>query len=137
MKNKSIPALLLSLAVITPFAPTANANEFKLGPLVDVSDPDALPAACGSNGAEKETTIAVNPINPKNIVVSWWGGLAKGTVVAVSKDGGKSWQQIVVPGITVCTGGSLGFDLAFDPWLSFSPNGDLYHSCLASSSTSG
>ena len=54
-----------------------------LGPLIDLSDPDVF-AAFGSNGAEKETYIVVNPTNPNNIVATWWGGLGKGIVTAVN-----------------------------------------------------
>jgi hypothetical protein len=126
----------MCLAIAGHLAAPAFATGLRIGPVVDVSDPDAL-SACGSNGAEKETTIAVNPTNPRNIAVSWWGGLAKGTVVAVTFDGGRTWQQVVVPGITTCTGGTIGYDLAVDEWLSFAPNGDLYHSCLPGNSASG
>src|SRR5439155_2773289 len=94
-----------------------------LGPVIDLSDPDVF-AAYGSNGAQKETSIAVNPTNPKNIVAIWWGGLAKGIATAVTLDGGKNWQQVIVPGITQCTGGS--YEAAFDPWLAFTPSGELY-----------
>src|SRR5437870_13062498 len=102
---QSVARALLCLAVAAQLAAPARANDFRLGPLIDVSDPDAL-AACGSNGAEKETSIAANPINPKNIVAIWWGGLAKGIVSAATIDGGKNWQQVIVPGATACTGGT-------------------------------
>src|SRR6266566_7510239 len=83
--------MLLYLTATAQFAGPAGASPFKLGPLVDLSDPDVL-AGCGSNGAEKETRLAVNPTNPKNVVATWWGGLAKGVVAAVSFDGGRQWQ---------------------------------------------
>ena len=119
---------LLYVAVTAQFAAPAHANNFRLGPLIDLSDPDAL-AACGTTGNEKECSLAVNPANPKNIVAAWIGGSFKGIGTAVTLDGGKKWQQVVIPGLTVCTGGTLGF--AVDPWLSFAPNGDLYHVCGA------
>lgn len=99
-----------------------------LGPIIDLSDPDVL-AACGSNGAEKESFIAVNPTNPNNIVATWWGGLAFGTVAAVTFDGGTNWQQVIVP-VTQCTGGGDLFQRVVDPWLAFAANGDLYHISL-------
>src|SRR2546422_8656749 len=73
MKNKSILTVLLSLALVTQSVPTAHANDFRLGPLIDLSDPDVF-AACGSNGAEKECSIAVNPTDPKNLATAWIGG---------------------------------------------------------------
>jgi hypothetical protein len=100
-----------------------------LGPLIDLSDPDVL-AACGSNGAEKESYIVVNPTNPNNIVATWFGGLALGTVTAVTLDGGANWQQVIIPGATECTGGTAKFQNVADPWLAFAPNGDLYHGSL-------
>src|SRR5262249_24091089 len=90
-----------------------------LGPIIDLSDPDVF-AAFGSNGADKESYIAVNPTNPQNIVATWWGGLGKGIATAVTLDGGQNWQQVIVPGITQAAGGS--YQAAFDPWLAFAPS---------------
>jgi hypothetical protein len=98
-----------------------------LGPIIDLSDPDVF-ASFGSNGADKESPIAVNPTNPKNIVVAWWGGLGKGIATAVTFDGGNNWQQVIVPGITQAAGGI--YPAAFDPWLAFTPNGELYLTTL-------
>src|SRR5262245_1305030 len=121
---------LLWLSLALQLAWPALANDFKRGPLMDLSDPDALAGcicqACGglpSNGRETEPSIAVNPTNPKNIVAVWFGGFSLGIVSAVSFDGGKTWQQVVVPGMTTCTGGTRGH--ASDPWLSFDPKGGL------------
>jgi hypothetical protein len=98
-----------------------------LGPVIDLSDPDVF-AAFGSNGADKESPIAVNPANPKNMVVAWWGGLGKGIATAVTLDGGQNWQQVIVPGITQAAGGI--YAAAFDPWLAFTSRGELYLSTL-------
>src|SRR5215471_16251442 len=123
----------LSLLIVTQIALSSKANDFRLGPIIDLSDPDAL-AACGSNGAEKETSIAASPTNPKNLVSTWIGGLFKGIGGAVSLDGGKRWQQILIPGLSICNGGTTDFESNADPWLSFASNGDLYHLCLAGNS---
>ena len=130
MKNKSILTVLLSLALVTQSVPTAHANDFRLGPLIDLSDPDVF-AACRSNGAEKECSIAVNPTDPKNLVTAWIGGGFMGIGAAVSIDGGKHWQQVLITGLSVCNGGTQDFKGTADPWLSFAPNGELYHLCLA------
>ena len=114
--------LVATLVATSRLAPVS-ANDFRLGPVSDLSDPDAL-AACGSNGAEREVSLAVNPTNPKNVVAAWIGGGFKGIGTAVSFDGGKDWQQIVIPGVTLCTGGTSV--IAGDPWLTFAPNGELY-----------
>jgi len=67
--------------------------------------------------------VAVNPVNPRNIVAAWIQGPFQNIISATSFDGGQTWQQVPMP-LTVCSGGSyLG---AGDPWLSFAPNGDLH-----------
>src|SRR5258708_31827508 len=126
--------VFLYLTVAALGAVSTRANDLRLGPLIDLSDPDAL-AACGSNGAEKETSIAANPANPKNLVATWIGGLFKGIGGSVSLDGGKGWRQVPIPGLSICNGGTTDFDINSDPWLSFAPNGDLYHLCLAGNSS--
>jgi hypothetical protein len=79
--------------------------------------------------SEVEPWIDVNPRNPLNVVGGyqqdrWEFGGSRGNVTSVSKDGGASWTQVVIPGVTKCQGGP--FDRATDPWLSFGPTGDLW-----------
>ncbi|MCZ6670074.1 MAG: sialidase family protein [Acidobacteria bacterium] len=83
--------------------------------------------------SEVEPWIAVNPIDPLNIVGTWqqdrWSnGGARGLSVGVSFDGGRSWERVVIPGLTRCSGGQ--FLRASDPWISFGPDGSLYHIAL-------
>jgi hypothetical protein len=122
--------IFVTLTIATLCIASLRANDFRMGPAINVSDPDAL-VACGSNGAEKETSVDVNPVNPRNIVAIWWGGLAKGIVCAVTTDGGRNWQQVIVPGTTDCTGGTLTW--ALDAKVRFAPDGTAYAICLASS----
>lgn len=80
-----------------------------------------------------EPIVAVNPVNPHNIVAAWIQGPAQDIISAVTFDGGQNWQRVPIP-ITLCSGGTfLG---SSDPWLSFAPNGDLYLVALATSSLS-
>jgi hypothetical protein len=79
--------------------------------------------------AEPEPRSDINPTNPLNIVGAyqqdrWDNGGARGLVSAWTKDGGATWHDVVIPGITKCSGGI--YDRASDPWVSFAPNGDLY-----------
>jgi len=89
--------------------------------------------------AQNETTVAVNPKNPKNIVAGTndyrvccdADGLNDGTGWAYySKDGGATWKNVQVPRLTVQTGGHGKFatvDSAGDPALAFGPDGTLYY----------
>jgi len=90
--------------------------------------------------SEVEPWIVVNPKNPSHIVGGWqqdrWSnGGSRGHVAGVSFDGGLTWARVVVPGITLCSGGSAGnggdFKRATDPWLTFARNGELYFFSLA------
>ncbi len=122
-------------AVASP-APKAG----RMGPLVQVSGPSPF-ASCTSVDAtlpntEYEPYVGVNPTNPSSIVGIWTQDRQeRGAVVGRSSDGGASWQSVVVPGITKCSGGTD--DIMYDPWLTFSPNGDLYTSALTYDYTSG
>src|SRR5262249_12944336 len=53
---------------------------------------------------------------------------ALGMVAGVSFNGGNHWQSVVIPGVSLCSGGV--YPLSFDPWVSFSPNGDIYASII-------
>ena len=84
--------------------------------------------------AEPEPRSTINPTNPLNIVGAyqqdrWDNGGARGLVASWTKDGGSTWHQVRIPGITRCSGGI--YDRASDPWVSFAPNGDLYSLSLS------
>jgi hypothetical protein len=106
--------------------PSSPGSLLTTGPLVEVSNPDPL-ASCppGPEGANvaAEPMIAVNPTNPNNIVAAWIAHGRAGNAVGVTFDGGKSWQNVPLSGMTQCMGGT---EPDADPWLSFAPNGTLY-----------
>jgi hypothetical protein len=118
------------------------ASDFTVSPLIQVSkDPDPLracdtgfrPVGDVSFDDEIETRIAVNPTNPSHLVATWMGHGLQANFVGVSFDGGTTWQETALPGITTCTGGP--FTLTVDPYLrSIAPNGDIY---LASAAVGG
>ncbi|MFQ5720099.1 MAG: sialidase family protein, partial [Acidobacteriota bacterium] len=90
-------------------------------------------------GAEVEPWVVANPRDPRHLVGTWqqdrWSsGAARGLAVGVSFDAGATWQSVVVPGLTRCSGGS--FLRASDPWLTFTAAGDLFHASLALTSSS-
>lgn len=118
-----------------------------LGPLVQVSQksPFGPLEACGNFpgevfgigvnfvDSEIEPWVEANPANPRNIVAFWqqdrWSnGGARSNVAGVSLDGGRTFETVVIPILSDCTGGD--FERATDPWLSFSPNGVVHQISL-------
>ncbi len=113
---------------------------FTAGPLVQVSGTSPF-AGCatdnvlGQSGevyldSEVEPWLDANPVTAGNLFASWqqdrWSnGGARGLVGAASFDGGATWTApIVIPGLTLCSGGE--FQRATDPWQSYGADGDLY-----------
>jgi hypothetical protein len=133
--------------------PAAASDFTTVGPLVQVSG--AAPAqiadctddnVAGQSGtvfpdSEVEPWIDVNPRNTSNIVGMWqqdrWSnGGARGHVVGVSMNGGTSWTQVVLPGVSVCSGSATpetprNYERTTDPWVSFGPNGVLHQISLS------
>jgi hypothetical protein len=115
-------------------------TNFSLGALAQVSPVDPFAGSRIGNtedvmfaGTQVEPRLAVDPTNPNHLVGVWqqdrWTlGLAWGTVAGVSFDGGQSWSEVVVPGLTTVSGGS--FDRATDPWVTFGPTGTLFVASL-------
>ncbi len=97
----------------------------------------------GYTNAEVEPHGAVNPRNPLNMVATWqqdrWSdGGARALPVAWTRNGGRTWSMPGLtdgPRVTLCSGGTRGngsdYERASDPWVSYAPNGDLYHSSVA------
>jgi hypothetical protein len=147
----------------------ASAGRLAADPLVQVSgvspflgctaDAPATQSGRVFLNSEVEPWIDVNPADADNIVGIWqqdrWSnGGARGLVAGVSFDGGTTWTESIIPGISLCSEGV--YDRSTDPWVSFSPNGvvhqlalsfndiappftarDFDHALLASKSTDG
>jgi hypothetical protein len=123
-----------SLFATNPYAPTTN---------VDVIVNDRINNSGVSNFGcttpQNETTVAVNPRNPLNVVAGAndyriccdFTGLNDATGGAYySFDGGNTWGNVMVPGLTAETGGQGNFkrvDSAGDPAMAFGPDGTLYY----------
>jgi hypothetical protein len=95
--------------------------------------PGARPDLGAIAGHELETAITVNPANPLNIIAAWkqdWSAdPTRGSdLVASSLDGGKTWVRRTIPGLTVCSGGTL--DAGSDPWVSADRSGTVYFAGL-------
>jgi hypothetical protein len=143
VKHCSIAAAVVAATAVFGLQ-AAWATPFTAGPLVQVSGTSAFAGCTADNIAgqsgtvflhsEVEPWIDVNPTNRDNIVGIWqqdrWSnGGARGLVAGVSRDGGSSWTQSVIPGISLCSGGI--YDRATDPWLSFGPDGVVHQLALS------
>jgi hypothetical protein len=122
----------------------ASAGPLTADPLVQVSGVSPFlgctaDAPAGQSGqvflnSEVEPWIDVNPADTDNIVGIWqqdrWSnGGARGLVAGVSFNGGTSWTEAIIPGISLCSGGT--YDRSTDPWVSFSPNGVVHQLALS------
>lgn len=123
----------------------ASADNFVASPLILVSSASPFAKCTADHVAQQlgvnfpdstvEPWVDINPTDPFNIVATWqqdrWSnGGSRGLVAGVSTDGGLTWTSIVIPKITACSG-NPDFLRASDPWVSFAPNGDLYHASLS------
>src|SRR5579871_4262702 len=90
--------------------------------------------------AELEPSAAVDPTNLCHIVAVWFAQSddigSEAIVSGVSFDGGKTWNNVVIPGLTIYSGGKR-YDGCVNPALTFAPNGDLYIVCLRFDRDSG
>ncbi len=119
-------------------------------PFVTLSAPTPFALGCGGiaptgtvyPNAEVEPAVAVNPINPSNVIAAWqqdrWSdGGSQGLMTAASFDTGHSWSRSAAP-VSRCAGGSpangADYERASDPWLAVSADGTAY---LLSLSISG
>src|SRR6266545_2704599 len=112
-----IPLLTLAVSVLLP-ALVAGASSAQVVRVTNDNDRDA------------ETSIAVNPRNPLNVVAGWISSGDRTCGYGVSFDGGATWPVVgVVPGIQTGSGGQ--FDRGTDPSVVFDRNGSAYYTCLA------
>jgi photosystem II stability/assembly factor-like uncharacterized protein len=119
-------AVWLAVTALAGIAGTAHAATPPA--LTPVSGPDPF-TGCAAAGLDQEPlgsenpVVAINPLNPANIVAAWQQHHGRGIVAGVSEDGGRTWQQVVVRGLTRCTHGK--FDDSDNPWLTFTADGSL------------
>src|SRR5512146_1186308 len=90
--------------------------------------------------AQNETPLAVNPVNPANLLTGnndW--NYNDGCGVNASFDGGRTWTKTLpsgfIPGVTKSTNDPLTpgtgiYDFGGDPAVAFAPNGTAYFACF-------
>jgi hypothetical protein len=76
-----------------------------------------------SAGYAQESSVAVDPRDPSHILVSWIQDGRASDLVMASRDGGRTFSRILVPGLSACTGGA--FQVASDPGVEFSADGRM------------
>lgn len=121
-------AIALGLCIVLIAASTAMAEGVRIsGPRI-ISGDTPLPESCDGLRQETDTMIAADPAHPRHLVATWDQDNHKSTVVATSRNGGKSWTISTLPGISKCTGGSS--DEVVDPWVSIGAKGVAYFASL-------
>ncbi|HXM59054.1 MAG TPA: hypothetical protein VOB72_26880 [Candidatus Dormibacteraeota bacterium] len=91
--------------------------------------------------APEEPSLAVDPRDPRHLVAAWQqdrrpNGAAYGAAVAVSRDGGATWRETMLPRLTRCAGGGP-YELVSDTWTSIGPDGAAYVGALTISPRGG
>jgi hypothetical protein len=150
MRRKRLGAISAAVVAVLAIAAGVSAATFTTGPLVQVSGTSPF-AGCTADQvasqsgtvylhSEVEPWLDVNRANTSNMVGIWqqdrWSnGGSRGLVAGVSMNGGTSWQQVVIPKISVCSGGTPsnggGYQRATDPWVTFGPTGIAYQLSLS------
>jgi hypothetical protein len=141
-RNHLRRSIVVLLGLIVIASPTASAGPGTAGPNVKVSGAspfalctaDNVPGQSGTNflHSEVEPWVAVSAVDRSGDGVRdaigayqqdrWSNGGSRGIVASVLHNG--AWQQVVIPGVSKCSGGA--FDRATDPWVAISPNGVAY-----------
>lgn len=116
-----------------------------LAPNVDVINGDGVApvgSAAGCSTPQNETTVAVNPDNPRNIVEgandyrifnARENRIDSSGWAYTSMDGGRTWKDVELPKLDIQTGatGALSFmDAAGDPAIAFGPHNTVYYATL-------
>ncbi|WP_157557611.1 sialidase family protein [Intrasporangium oryzae] len=79
---------------------------------------------------DAETDIAINPVNPANLIAAWGDSGAKSCGVGYSMDGGQTWQVSWIHGLNAAEG-NPDFAFAGDPSVGFLNDGTAVVACDA------
>jgi hypothetical protein len=120
-----------------PAPPDPQVRVSSLSPLAGGCEAASVSGTLYGN-AEVEPYVAVNPLDPSNLVGVWqqdrWSnGGAKGILTGASFDGGRTWAPAMAA-FSRCTGGDAvnggDYERASDPWVAFGPDGVAYQSAI-------
>jgi hypothetical protein len=118
-------ALALALALVAVEPALAGSVRVEAPHRISRASPFSGPCAQGdpnfTRGVAVETSVAVNPRDPRRILASWIQDGHASDLVMASRDGGRSFSRIFVPGLSACTGGSP--QIVSDPGVAFSADG--------------
>ena len=83
----------------------------------------------GTFDSQTEPMVSVNQSNRSNVVGIWqedrWtSGGARNLVLGTSFDGGRTWANIPLPGVSILAGGE--FQRVTDPWVDFGPSNRVH-----------
>ena len=128
-------ALVVACALGLVLASGAGAGGKKLSVSrpVTVAGRSPFPVSCSAglpeyHNAESEVSLAVDPTNGRHLIATYHQDANVAHPISRSVDGGRTWRQVVVPGLTPCTtkdGKAPAYNV-FDPWVTYGADGRAY-----------
>ena len=127
-------AVCASLALGAASGAEAGAVKLKAGKVAKVAARSPFPASCSADfeeyhDAESEVSLAIDPTNSRHLIATYHQDANVAHPISRSIDGGRTWRQVVVPGLTPCTvpanETAPAFNV-FDPWVSYGADGRAY-----------
>ena len=102
----------------------------------DILRPDGGP---GQPETQTEPYLAIDPEKDLRLLAAYQEGRfanggARSLTFALSSNGGRTWREGAVPGLTHASGGA--FEKASDPWVAYGPGGRAYYASLLFNETS-
>ena len=129
------PAAVLGALLALTGCDSGQPNESSLPPPSLISGPLQPAGGCAglaeSPRRPAEPSLAADPQDPRQLVASWLDSRSAddvGITVAVSNDGGRTWNRSALPGLLTCAGGR--YVHMSDPWVSIGQDGITYISAL-------
>lgn len=133
--TEPLPAAVLEAPAVVPELP-AKVRPTWTRVSRDILAPDAGPA---QPETQTEPFLAIDPERETRLLAAYQEGRfatggARALTYALSKNGGRTWTEALVPGLTHASGGA--FQRASDPWVAYGPGGRAYYCSLLFNETS-